>query len=694
MPADQPKTFTPLDQPEYYVNRELSWLEFNARVLEEACDRSNPLLERLKFLCIVSSNLDEFFEVRVAGLKQQQQIGSVDAGADGLTPTEQLNAIAERVQVMVERQYRCWREELLPALDKEDIRFPTYPNVSEDDLEYLQNYFEKEVYPVLTPLAIDPVHPFPVLLNKSLNVIVELENDEGENELAVVQVPRILPRVVPLPREGAESEFVWIGHIIQHHVGALFHGMNLKGAHQFRITRNSDLYIDEEEAANLLRSIETELRNRNRGNSVRLEVQADCPRRVADRLLEIFKLKPADLCRVDGPINFIRLFPVIAQIDRPDLKFKPFIAPSAPALKGQPDLFSVIRRQDILLHHPYESFHSVVDFVGEAAEDPRVLAIKQTLYRTSGDSPIVASLIEASENGKQVTAVVELKARFDEAANIKWARVMQEAGVHVVFGLVGMKTHAKLSLVVRREEDGIRRYVHLGTGNYHPATAKVYTDLGLLTSRQDIANDCAELFNLLTGVSKFPGLQKLVVAPWTLHDTLIQWINREAMNARAGKVSGITAKMNSLVDEEIIQALYRASQAGVEVRLIVRGICCLRPGIPGISENIEVRSIVGQYLEHSRIYRFENVGDPKIYLSSADWMPRNFFRRVETAFPIEDPASRERIDCLLDWHWQDNTKARQLLADGTHARVPNDGQPFHSQVEFMKAARQAARTTS
>lgn len=694
MPANQPKKFTRLDKPEYFVNRELSWLEFNARVLEEAFDRNNPLLERLKFLCIVSSNLDEFFEVRVAGLKQQQEIGSNDAGADGMTPTEQLNAIAERVQVMVERQYRCWREELLPALEKEEIRFPTYPDVSEDDLEYLQSYFEKEVYPVLTPLAIDPVHPFPVLLNKSLNVIVELENEEGANELAVVQVPRILPRVVPLPREGAESEFVWIGHIIQHHVGALFHGMKMKGAHQFRITRNSDLYIDEEEAENLLRSIETELRNRNRGNSVRLEVQADCPQRVAGRLLEIFKLKPADLCRVDGPINFIRLFPVITQIDRPDLKFKPFIAPTAPALKGHPDLFAAIRKQDVLLHHPYESFHSVVDFVGEAAEDPRVLAIKQTLYRTSGDSPIVASLIEASENGKQVTAVVELKARFDEAANIKWARVMQEAGVHVVFGLVGMKTHAKLSLVVRREEDGIRRYVHLGTGNYHPATAKVYTDLGLLTSRQDIANDCAELFNLLTGVSKFPGLNKLIVAPWTLHDTLIQWIDQEAIHARAGQPAGIMAKMNSLVDEAIIHALYRASQAGVPVKLVVRGICCLRPGIPGISENIEVRSIVGQYLEHSRIYRFENQGDARIFLSSADWMPRNFFRRVETAFPIEDPACRERMDELLEWHWNDNVKARVLHADGTHGRVAQDGERFHSQGEFMKAARQAARTAS
>jgi len=692
MPADQPKVFISLNAPRYYVNRELSWLEFNARVLDEAFDTRNPLLERLKFLCIVSSNLDEFFEVRVAGLKQQKENQSSTTGPDGISSTEQLKLISERVQEMVARQYRCWSEELLPALEKEQIRFPTYPNVADDDREYLQSYFEKEVYPVLTPLAIDPVHPFPVLLNKSLNVVVELMNEgEEDYELAVVQVPRILPRVVPLPRENEESEFVWIGHIIQHHVGDLFHGMKLKGAHQFRLTRNSDLYIDEEEAENLLQSIETELRNRNRGNAVRLEVQADCPKRVADRLLDIFKLEPEDLYPVDGPINFPRLFPVISQIDRPDLKFRPYIAPSAPALRGASDLFAVIRRQDVLLHHPYESFHSVVDFIGEAAEDPRVLAIKQTLYRTSGDSPIVASLIEAAENGKQVTAVVELKARFDEAANIKWARVMQEAGIHVVFGLVGMKTHAKLSLVVRREEDGIRRYVHLGTGNYHPATAKIYTDLGLLTAREDLANDCAELFNLLTGVSKFPGMQKLLVAPWTLHEEFIRRIDRQAIQARAGEPCGITAKMNSLVDEEIIQALYRASRAGVPIRLIVRGICCLRPGLPGISDNIEVRSIVGQYLEHSRVFAFRHGEESEVWLASADWMPRNFFRRVETCFPIDDRTCRETIERILEWHWKDNVKARVLQADGTHQRVEKAGIAFNSQNEFMKAARQASR---
>jgi len=681
-----------LDDPRLYINRELSWLEFNERVLLEALEPSTPLLERLKFLCIVSSNLDEFFEVRVAGLKQQQETKTNVAGPDGMGATEQLREISTHVLRMVDKQYQCWREELAPGLAAESIRFLTYPDVDREDLEYIQEYFQNEVYPVLTPLAIDPVHPFPQLLNKSLNVIVELETEDASEGLAVVQVPRILPRVVPIPRADGTSDFVWIGQVIQHHVGALFHGMKLKGAHQFRITRNSDLYIDEEEAENLLRSIEMELRNRNRGNAVRLEVQVDCPRHVRDALMEIFKLSEADCYTVDGPINFTRLFPVISQIDRPDLKFKPYIAPTAPALKGQGDLFAVIRKQDVLLHHPYESFQSVVDFVGEAAEDPRVLAIKQTLYRTSGDSPIVASLIEAAENGKQVTAVIELKARFDEAANIKWARVMQEAGVHVVYGLVGMKTHAKLSLVVRRDDDGIRRYVHLGTGNYHPATAKIYTDLGLLTCRDDIGNDCAELFNLLTGVSKFPGMSKLLVAYWTLHEKLVEKIDRETANATAGKPSGIYAKMNSLVDEEVIQALYRASQAGVPIRLLTRGICCLRPGMKGVSESITVRSIVGQYLEHSRVFRFENGGEFEIYLASADWMPRNFYRRVETCFPVEDSTARARIEEIMDWHWLDNVKSHELGNDGSYKRVPgSESAPFHSHHEFMRAARAAAR---
>ncbi len=681
--------------PQYFLNRELSWLEFNQRVLEEALTPENPLLERLKFLCIVSSNLDEFFEIRVAGLQQQKQNASLVTGADGLSASSQLKAISERTRKLVGDQYRCWREDLVPALAEKGIRFLTYPDVSSADRAYVQDYFQNEVYPVLTPLAIDPVHPFPQLLNKSLNVVVELEAPKGDErlKLAVVQVPRILPRLVPLPREDGTYDFIFIGHVIQHHVGSLFHGMRVLSSHLFRVTRNSDLYIDEEESENLLRMIEQELRHRSRGNAVRLETQMDCPESVVNRLLDIFHLEKADLYKVDGPINFIRLFPVIAQIDRPDLKFKPFVAPVIPALRAHPDLFAAIRKQDLLLHHPYESFQTVVDFVGLAAEDPKVLAIKQTLYRTSGDSPIVASLIEAAQNGKQVTAVVEIKARFDEAANIKWARVMQEAGVHVVYGLVGLKTHAKLSMVVRRDEDGIRRYVHLGTGNYHPSTAKLYTDLGLLTCREEIGSDCAELFNLLTGVSEFPGMQKLLVAHWTLHKEMCRLIRAEADHHKAGRPAGIRLKLNSLVDEEVITALYEASSAGVPIELTVRGICCLRPGVKGVSENIKVRSIVGRFLEHSRIYRFENGGSPLLYLASADWMPRNFYRRVETCFPLDDPAICKRVEDQLDLEAKDNVKARELQSDGSYVRkkIRAKAERIHAQEIFLADAQRIAK---
>src|SRR5580692_3393404 len=504
----------PLSDPSLYINRELSWLEFNQRVLEEAQDPANPLLERVKFLCIVSSNLDAFFEIRVAGLRQQRESKVSQSGPDGMSPNEQLVAISQRVRKMVDDQYRLWNETLVPGLEAQNIFFLPYEDLSDDEKKYYTDYFEKSVYPVLTPLAVDPVHPFPQLLNKSLNVAVELEGSELNTNLAVVQVPRILPRLLPY-RAGEQGmyRYIFIGNLIQVHVGSLFYGVKVKGSYQFRVTRNSDLYLDEEETDNLLETIELELRKRSRGDAVRLEVQQDCPRHIADQLLQTFGLTGDDLYQVDGPINFLRLMPVISEVDRPDLKFRPFVPAVVSASAHQEDIFSQIRHRPILLHHPYESFQTVLDFIEQAAEDPNVLAIKHTLYRTSGDSQIVASLAEAAQSGKQVTVVIELKARFDEAANINWARTLQEAGAHVVYGIVGLKTHAKLALVVRREEDGIRRYLHLGTGNYNQSTAKLYTDLSLLTCDPVITNDCAELFNWLTGVSVFPELAKIKAAP-------------------------------------------------------------------------------------------------------------------------------------------------------------------------------------
>jgi polyphosphate kinase len=673
-----------LTDPSLYINRELSWLEFNQRVLEEAQDANNPLLERVKFLCILSSNLDEFFEVRVAGLNQQRQSGISDAGPDGMSPTDQLAAISVRVRKMLDDQYRLWKESLVPALENQNIFFLRYEELSPDEKNYYSNYFRTSVYPVLTPLAVDPVHPFPQLLNKSLNVVVELEGKDLNTNLAIVQVPRILPRLLPYKAgERGIYRYIFIGNLIQAHVGALFHGVKVKGAYQFRVTRNSDLYLDEEESENLLKAIELELRKRSRGDAVRLEVQQECPPHISDQLLQTFGLTDADLYAVDGPINFLRLMPVISGVDRPDLKFKPFVPAIVTAPEDQDDIFSQIRRRSILVHHPYESFQSVLDFIEQAAQDPNVLAIKQTLYRTSGDSQIVASLGEAAESGKQVTVVIELKARFDEAANIKWARTLQEAGVHVVYGIVGLKTHAKLALVVRKEEDGLRRYLHLGTGNYHPSTARLYTDLGYLTCDPVLTDDCAELFNWLTGVSVFPELRKIKAAPKALHEFVLEMIEREAENAKAGKPATIFAKLNSLVDTETIQALYLASQAGVRIRLLIRGVCSLRAQVPGVSENIVVRSLVGRFLEHSRIFRFENAGQPAIYLASADWMPRNFFRRVETCFPIEEQDLKAQIDQMLEYYWQDNVKAREQGPGFTYRRLPIDGERIDVQALFL-----------
>ena len=667
----------------YYINRELSWLEFNQRVLDQAIDESNPLLERLKFLCIVSSNLDEFFEVRVAGLKQQKQIHSSEAGPDGMTATEVLAVVSQRVRRMVDDQYRCWREQLQPQLEAQKLRFHTYPVVPRSEQKHFGEFFQKHIYPVLTPLAIDPSHPFPQLLNKSLNVIVELEGEDLNTDIAVVQVPRILPRVVPFSKQVDGDDYVFLGHIIQHHVASLFRGVRVKGAHLFRVTRNSNLYIDEEESHNLLHAIEAELRKVNRGAAVRLELEEDCPAHVVERLLEIFNIEEEDIFRIDGPLNFVRLMPLAIQIDRPDLRYKRFSPNTVVSLDKESDIFFHIRKGDILLHHPYDNFQTVVDFLAQAAEDPHVLAIKQTLYRTSSDSPLVQSLIEAAHNGKQVTVVIELKARFDEAANIKWARMMREAGVDVVYGVTGLKTHAKAMLVVRSEGDGIRRYAHLGTGNYHPSTAKIYTDLGLLTCREELTNELAEAFNCMTGVSKFPHMQELLIAPFNLFNEFEKLIAAEAEHARAGRPCGITAKVNALVEEGMIEALYRASAAGVPIRLMVRGMCALKVGIPGISENIEVRSIVGRFLEHSRMFRFENGGDSKIYLGSADLMPRNLFRRVETIFPVVSPGMKQHVDEILEWFWKDNVKAKVMQPDGTYKLRETSEPPFDAQDEFI-----------
>ena len=678
-----------------FLNRELSWLEFNQRVLDEALNRENPLLERLKFLCIVSSNLDEFFEVRVAGLKQQIESDVVERSLDGRTASEVFRSVVERVRRMVDQQYACWRSELMPALARNNIRLLPLSKLEAADAAWLEQYYRTQVRPVLTPLAIDPAHPFPQLLNKSLNLIVRLEMDKGGESLkhmAVVQIPRILSRVVQLPRSDSRRDYVFLGRLIGHYLADLFPGTRIIGYWSFRVTRNSELYIDEEEVANLLKAVENELHNRRKGDAVRLEVNHECPPDVVQTLLRTLRLTEDDLYRIDGPLNPTQLMALYEGDHSPELRDLPFVAPVAAKVRGQTDIFAAIRERDILLHHPYETFATVLDFLEQAAADPDVLAIKQTLYRTGGDRRIIGALENAVRHGKQVTAVVELRARFDEANNIQWARHLEEAGVHVVYGLVGYKIHSKSTLVVRREGYQIRRYVHLATGNYNPNTAKLYTDIGLLTCRPDFGEDATNFFNLLTGICQFQGLKKLLVAPFELHRKLISLIARETENARQGLPARIVAKFNSLADPETIEALYQASQAGVHIDLVVRGICCLRPGVKGLSENIRVRSIVDRFLEHSRIYYFENACQPEVFLSSADWLPRNFFRRIELAFPIEDGNLRERIIReILAVSLADNTRARFLQSDGSYLPAkPARGQKFvRSQFEFIELANAA-----
>jgi polyphosphate kinase len=691
MSPAQPKD---IYNPAHFVNRELSWLEFNQRVLDEAANPNTPLLERLKFYCIVSSNLDEFFEVRVAGLKQQMESEVVERTVDGRTATETFRAVVKRIRQLIEQQQYLWKKELVPALAKNKIRFIDPAKAEPVDRAYLDSYWKNEVSPATTPLAIDSAHPFPLLLNKSLNLMVQVEitrDDETQHHLAVVQLPRILPRLVQLPRETEDDhrDFVFLGKLIGHYLADLFPGTRILGYWLFRVTRNSELYIDEEEIANLLKAVERELLNRRKNDAVRLEVEAGCPDEIVQTLLGELHLTTDDLYRMDWPINPTRLMTIYDGDHSPELRDPPFMAPVADSVRGKTDLFTAIREKDILLHHPYESFDTVVEFLQRAAIDPKVLAIKQTLYRTGGDTRIVGALMRAAENGKQVTAVVELRARFDEANNIEWARKLEDNGVHVVYGLVGYKIHSKITLVVRRDPDGIRRYLHLGTGNYNPSTARIYTDLGLLTCRQDLGEDASSLFNLLTGICQFQETRKLVIAPFQLHQRMLDLIERETRNAQQGLPSRIVAKMNSLVDPEIISALYRASQAGVPIQLIIRGICCLRPGIPDLSPTIEVRSIVGRFLEHSRVFYFENACQPEVFVGSADWMPRNFFRRIEVVFPIEDGVLRDwLLREYLQLQLSDNTKARVMHSNGEYelARADKKVAPCDSQAEFMNLA--------
>jgi len=672
--------------PRNFINRELSWLEFNRRVLEEAQDPTQPLIERVKFLSIFSSNLDEFFEIRVAGIKQQIESETSEIGPDGLSPTETFHRIQKTVRELVAIQCALWKNELVPELAKNRIYVREIAELSAKRAVWAHRYFQQEVFPMLTPLAVDASHPFPHLLNRSHNLLVRAKTQRGGVLLhAIVQVPRAVSRLIALPRGKADEpwEYIYLASLIRQHIGELFPGLILNAVHAFRVTRNSDLYVDEEEAENLLRSIEQELRRSSRGDAVRLEVEADCPKDVLELLLRFFDLTEADAYKVDGPLSMTHLMPLVTNDAFAKLKDRPFQPARDPALPPHVDFFEVLRRQDVLLHHPYDSFDQIVEWIEAAARDPQVLAIKITLYRTSGDSPIVEALIEATNAGKQVTAIVELRARFDEASNIQWARRLEEAGAHVIYGVVGLKTHCKALLIVRRDADQPRRYVHLGTGNYHSRTARIYTDFSLLTSDLKLTEEVAVVFNTLTGLAGYPGLKKLMVAPFDLHSRLIQLIERERDHALAGKPGRIIAKLNHLVDEEIIEKLYEASCADVTIDLVVRGICCLRPKIPGLSENIRVISIVGRFLEHSRIYHFQNTGEPLVYLSSADWMPRNFFRRIELAFPVENPALRDQIiNEVLPSFLHDRVKARELQPDGTYRRLTPEGPEPRAQAQW------------
>lgn len=676
---------TDLNQPQLFINRELSLLEFNRRVLAQARQQSCPLLERLRYLCIVSSNLDEFFEIRVAGLIQQVEFGSIQRGPDNLSPQEQLDQIHKIAEELVVQQYQILNEQLIPELRSHDIYFLRRDEWNKKQKAWLSEYFHRELSPILNPIGLDPSHPFPRLLNKILNFVVTLDGQDAfgrYGRMAVVQAPRSLPRIFQLPPEVSSHQwdFVFLSSIIHDHVSELFQGMSITGCHQFRVTRNSDLWVDEEEITDLRRALEGELPSRRFGDEVRLEIDRDSPEKVREFLRKQFGLPPSGVYLCDGPVNLKRLNRIPDLVDRGDLKFSK-LTPNIPKhLQDTSNIFAEIRKGDILLHHPFQSFLPVLEFVRQAASDPKVLAIRQTLYRTGADSPVVEALIEAASKGKEVLVVIELRARFDEADNIELATELQAAGAQVVYGVVGYKTHAKMIVVLRREALGLRRYVHLGTGNYHPETSRVYTDFGLLTCDPDIGEDVQQMFRQITSSGQSGQLRTLLQSPFTLYDAVCDHIHMEIENQLAGRPAGIIAKMNSLVEPGVIKELYRASQEGVPIKLIVRGICALRPNVPGISENIEVRSIVGRFLEHSRIFRFTNAGEPVTYLSSADWMARNFFARVETGFPIQDPnLSQQLYDDGLKPYLDDNSQAWVLQADGSYEPITATSDPTSAQ---------------
>ena len=670
-----------------YFNREISWLAFNRRVLEEALDANWPLLERLKFLCIFHSNLDEFFMIRVSGLHDQLEASVTERSADGLSPVEQLRAIGEIVRRDLDLATKTLTEDVLPKLAEKSVRILTWDGIEAERRKELTAYFESVVFPVLTPLAFDPAHPFPFVSNLSLSLAIELsEKEEGRAHFARVKVPPSLPRLVPVPPEGgAAADFLLLEDLVEAHLSQLFPGMKIRGASSFRVTRDADIEIREDEAADLLRSVAENVRRRRFGAAIHLEVDRRCPETVRELVRQHLELDPEDVYEVGGPLGVSDLL-ALTRLERPDLKDVPFL-PSAGLLFSKPgSVFEEIRKADVLLHHPYDSFDPVLRFLEDAASDPDVVAIKMTLYRTGTDSPIVAALARAAENGKQVAVLVELQARFDEEKNIQWARSLERAGVHVAYGVEGLKTHAKIALVVRREGSSMRRYVHFGTGNYNRVTSKNYTDLGLFTARPEFGHDASELFNYLTGFSRRTRYKRLTVAPFLLHEKVLSLIDREAEKARQGRPARIVAKMNALVDANLIRALYRASGAGVPITLAVRGICCLRPGVTGISDRISVSSVVGRFLEHSRCLSFGVGEEEEIYISSADWMPRNFFRRVELMIPILDEKAKDKIrQEVLDPIVEDNCRARDLQSDGSYLRrVAASGEaPFDAQQSLL-----------
>jgi len=679
-----------LSEPSLYYNRELSLLEFNDRVLAQAKDENIPLLERLNYLCISCSNLDEFYEVRVASVIQIAEIDPHVTACDGLNAHEQLQAISVKAHELVSEQYRVLHDLMIPQLAEQDIRFIRRDDWTDKQRQWLKKFFHEELQPILTPVGLDSAHPFPRILNKSLNFIISLTGKDafGRNSgRAILQAPRALPRIIPLPSEetgGGEHDFVFLSSIIHAFIDELFNGMTVKYCHQFRVTRNSDLYVDDDAIDDLLNAVEGELAMRNYGDEVRLEIDGKCVDDTVNFLAARFGITDDQVFLVDGPVNLSRVQEIYELVERPDLKFTPYKASIPAQLARNKNYFEAIKKQDILLHPPYESFSPVVEFIRQAAVDPDVLAIKQTLYRTSSDSPIINALLKAARGGKEVTVVIELRARFDEKANITLAEKLQDAAVNVVYGVVGFKTHAKMCLVVRKEGKKFKDYVHLGTGNYHPKTAQFYTDYGLFSSSKEIGEDVRKIFVQLTSLGKVTKLNKLLQSPFTLHKRLIAKIEREIDFAKKGEAAKIVFKVNSVVESKAMQALYRASQAGVEVKLIVRGVCSLKPGIKGVSDNIEVRSIIGRYLEHTRVYMFENGGNQEVYASSADLMSRNMFRRVEVGFPIESKRLKQRILDDLDCYLQDNSQAWLMQSDGSYVQCVPEDDVFRVQNKLME----------